>query len=450
MLDGVRNRFTQFFNKIGSKVILTEKDLEEILREVRVILLEGDVSLKVVKIIIEDLKQELINKEYTKSISPKQVVFKALKLTLLKLLSAKKENSSLNMKPITYYMLVGLQGVGKTTTVAKLGYLLKRNYNKKVLLVGLDISRLAAYEQLSILSNNNDLDFFSYDHKEKLEIVLQKVMLYAKENYYDVVILDTAGRLAIDTNLIGELQYIYSIVLPKELLLVIDSLMGQSALTVARSFQEKLQLTGIIITRADADNRGGAVLSVSYETNLPIKLVGEGEQVNQLAEFNPEKVVNSLLNVGDIQSLLAGVENEFSQEEVKNAKDRLVRGVFNLNDYKKQILSINKMQGGLGGMLSMIPGIGKNIKKVVNNENLDTNLLKKQLAIINSMTPLERKKVEIISFSRKKRIANGSGTTLADINILLKQFTQMAKVFKKMKGGQKNPQDLLKSLGMNR
>lgn len=447
MLENLSSRFKDIFKFIGKKGAIDEKDLDVVLREIRLVLLEADVALPLVKFLTTKLKEDLLGKEIYKSVSPKQVILKSLYDNIFEILSSSEEDMALYTKPTTFCMIVGLQGTGKTTSAAKIAYFLKNKENKKVLLTSLDLARPAAYEQLQTLCQDNGLDFFQHEQKN-LSKILTDVESYAKKNIYDVVILDTAGRLSIDEPLMVELQNVYKQIKPKEVLLVIDAMVGQIALQVASQFQSKVPLSGIIATKADADSRGGAILSCKYVTNVPIKFMGVGEKINNLQTFVPKRIVDNILDQGDIISLIENFENiDVSEEETLKLQKRLEKGLFSLEDYKKQLLQMKKL-GGAGSLMSMIPGLGA-LKSKIQNSNLDETIFKKQIAIINSMTFLERKNAKVLNFSRKKRIAAGSATTLQDINILLKQYEMMAKTMKKMKGGgMKNMLGVAKELGL--
>ncbi|MFL1780333.1 Signal recognition particle protein [Candidatus Hepatincolaceae symbiont of Richtersius coronifer] len=444
MFENITSRFKDVFTSLGKKPSITEKDLDEILKEVRLVLLEADVALELTKILVAKMREDLLGKEIYRSISPKAVIFKSLYDNLIDLLATTPEEAKLFNSPITYQMLVGLQGSGKTTTAAKLAYYLKNSLNKKALLVSLDLNRAAAYEQLFTLAKANNLDFFEYATKD-LDLILSDVKQYAAKNYYDVVILDTAGRLSIDEELMSEMQHIYEVAKPKEVLLVMDSMVGQISFGVAKAFSNKVPLSGMIVSKADADSRGGAIISAKYVTAVPIKFIGTGEKIDKLEAFSPKKIVDRLLDQGDILSLvekIKDIQEELDEEEQKN----LEKGIFTMVDLKKQLLKMDKM-GGIGGAMAMIPGMAA-LKDKVSNVVLKDNIIKKNVAIIDSMTKLERRKPEILNFSRKKRIAKGSGTTLQDINILLKQYENTAKMMKKFRNtGMKGLKDMLKNLG---
>ncbi len=447
MFNNLKNRFQEIFTSIGKNPSINEEDLTKVLREIRLVLLEADVALQVAKSLIEQIKEDLLGREIYRSISPKIVITKAVYDALFNLLNEDEISTKLHTKALSYYMMVGLQGSGKTTTCAKIANFLKIKENKKVLMCCLDLHRPAAYNQLQSLATSNGLDFFTYDYesyKSDLFKILQEVDIYAKQNNYDVVILDTAGRLSIDEALMSELGEIYKKINPKEVLLVIDSASGQIALDVAKSFNEKVALSGIIASKVDADSRGGAIISCKYITNIPIKFMGMGEKINNLEIFNAKKIVDRVLSQGDILTLVEKFD-EIEEVEAQKLKENLEKGIFSLDDLKKQILQMKKL-GGITSLISMIPGVADKL----GDTTLAEKNIKKQVAIIDSMTKRERMYPKILNFSRKKRIAKGSGTELSDINKLLKQYEQMAKMIKQFKnggGGMMNMMKQLKNMG---
>ncbi len=446
MFDSLTSRFKSVLSKIGKKPSITEKDLDEILREIRLVLLEADISLPIVKDLIAQLREKLLGQEIYKSISPKAVVSKALYDVLVELLDVSEEDLKLYYKNETaFYMLVGLQGSGKTTTSGKLAYYLKSKLNRKVLLVSLDLNRPAAYAQLQTIAKQNSLDFFEYTNKNLSEIITS-VKSYAQTNSYDVVILDTAGRLSIDEELMDEMKYIYNKLTPKEVLLVMDSSSGQMSFSVAKHFSEKIALTGIIASKTDADSRGGAIISCKYITGKPIKFLGVGEKIVNFEIFSANRIVDRILEKGDILSLVEKFE-EVEEEEILKLQKRMEKGLFTLEDFKKQMLQMKKL-GSVSSMLGMIPGMGA-IKDKLSGIDLDKDI-KTSISIINSMTKNEKKRPSILNFSRKKRIAQGSGTTLQDINILLKKYETSAKMMKQFKGKNLNSmQDMMANMQPN-
>jgi signal recognition particle subunit SRP54 len=367
------------------------------------------------------------------------IITKALYDAIFNMLEDKSD-TTLHTKPLSYHMLVGLQGVGKTTTSAKLAYYMVNKLNKKVLLCSLDFNRPSAYLQLQTLAKENNLDFFEYEKKDLKEI-LSNIDSYAKRNNFDVVLLDSAGRLSINAQLMEEMQDIYNITKAKEVLFVIDSGVGQSALSVAKAFANAVPITGIIASKVDSDSRGGAILSCKYITNSPIKFMGFGEKIDKLEVFNSKKITDRLLNQGDILTLVEKF-GEIEQEDADKLQENLEKGIFTLEDFKKQFVQMNKL-GGMSSLMSMIPGLG-NMEEKIKNSGFNEGVIKKYIAIIDSMNKKERKYPKILDFSRKKRIAQGSGTTLADINVLLKQYTQMANMMKQFRG--KNMLSMMGSL----
>ncbi len=444
MFKNLTTKLKDIFNNIAKKAIITEKDLDITLREIRLVLIEADVNIAIIKEIIPKIKADLIDKEIYRSVSPKQVILKSVYDHMLALLTDQQEEIKLPSTPTTFYLMAGLQGVGKTTTSAKIAYHFKNKLNKKVLLVSLDFSRPAAYEQLQVLCNNNQLDFFIHDSKN-LDTVINNFMEFATKNSYDVAIIDTAGRLSIDNSLMDELRHIHKMTKAKEILFVMDSMLGQISLEVIKRFQEIIPLSGVVVSKADGDARGGAVLSCKHITNLPIKFMGVGEKINNLEAFIPKRIVDRILDQGDIISLIENLEENISEED-KKIEEKLLKGKLSLEDFKKQLLSMKKM-GGFSSMLSMIPGmsgLGDKIKSGVND-----SLIKKNIAIIDSMTKQEKYNPSVLNFSRKKRIAAGSGSTLQDINILLKQYESTVKMLKQLKSAGGNPSKMFKQLGID-
>lgn len=428
MFNNLKSRLKNIFTNIGKKPSINAEDLKQVLREIRLALLEADVSLDLVKEITKGLETELLGKEIQKSISPKQIIMKSF-YNLIEDLLGENEDVQLLQSGISYIMLVGLQGSGKTTTSVKLANYIYKNKTKKVLLVSLDFNRLAAYKQLQDLAKQNNFSFFEYEEKDT-KAIIQGAQNYAKQHSYDVVIFDTAGRLHVDNELLKEIQQTYFLIKPKETLLVIDANVGQIALDVAKSFNEKISLTGIIASKSDSNAKGGAILSCRYITNVPIKFLGTGEKPADLEKFVAKKIVDRLLDQGDILSLVEQF-NDIQDQEAKDLEKRLSKGIFTLNDFKKQITMMKKL-GGASSLLGMLPGIGS-LKANLQQINQAEKTLKKNVAIIDSMTKYERTKPEVLNFSRKQRIAKGSGTTLQDINILLRQFEQSQKMLKGLK-----------------
>lgn len=433
MFDGLTNNFSKIFDKLRNRGAITEHDLNESIREIRRILLEADVALPVIKDLIQKLKEKAIGQGVIKSISPGQMIIKIINDELINLLQSSEEESQINLKtsPPANILLSGLQGSGKTTSAVKLAKHLNKKQNKKVLLVSLDIYRPAAKEQLSTNAAKISIDSLPPIKDETIDQILDRAESEAKLGGYDVVIYDSAGRLHIDSNLIDELSYIKKRITPSESLLVLDSMTGQDAVNIAKEFNNNINVTGIILTRVDGDSRGGAALSVKFITGAPIKFLGTGEKLDAFEEFNAERITSRILGKGDVVSLVEKAMEISEQDEMEKFAKRMQSGKFDLNDYSKQIKNIQKL-GGVSSIIGMLPGIGKLTDKLSNN-NISDKPINRQLAIISSMTKKERKNPDLLNASRKKRIASGSGANVSEINKLLKQFTQIAKMLKKTK-----------------
>lgn len=440
MFQNLSENLNKIFSKLKGRGILSEEDVNLSLRELRIALLEADVSLNVVREFIEKVKAQAIGQDILKSITPSQMMVKIVHDEILKILSQEKEGreekkpNNLNLKfdPFATVMLVGLQGSGKTTSAAKLGLMLKKD-GKKALLVSLDVYRPAAQQQLEILGKSSHLDTLEIIKDEKPVEIVKRALLDARHKGVDVIIFDTAGRLQIDEDLMLELEKVRDLIKPSEVLLTVDSMLGQEAASIAKEFDLRIDISGIILTKIDGDARGGAALSMKYITGKPIKLIGQSEKIQPLESFDPEKMANRILGMGDIVSLVEQASEVINKEEAEKMAAKISKGKFNMDDYMQQLNLISKF-GGLSKIASMLPG--------VSNSGMDMGLLddkfvKKQQAIISSFTKKERFNPEIINFSRKKRIAAGSGTTIQDINKLLKQFLHLSKTMKKLsnKGG---------------
>ena len=408
---------------------ITEDNISEMMREIRLSLLEADVNYKVVKEFTNNVKEKALGEEVNKSLSPGEVFVKIVKDELTDLLGG--ENSPLNTKGNpAILMLVGLQGSGKTTTIGKLANYLRKNEKKKPLLVACDVYRPAAIDQLKQLGKELNIEVYSEGKGDPVEIS-NNAIKYAKENSFDYVLIDTAGRLQIDESLMNELENIYKSVNPQETILVIDSMMGQDAINVITGFNDKLSLTGVILTKLDGDTRGGVALSVKHLTNLPIKFIGTSEKMDGLSPFYPDRMASRILGMGDILSIVEKVESEIDEKEAEKTARKMMKGNFDLEDFLKELNQIKKL-GPLENILKLLPGA----KKLgLNNVNIDPKIMKKTEAIVLSMTKEERRKPEILKASRKKRIADGSGTTVADVNKLLNQFEDMKKMMKMIGNG---------------
>ncbi len=448
MFDTLNNKFEKIVQSIRGKAVISDADLDVTLREIRIALLEADVSLIVVKDFINSIKQNIIGKEVLKSIKPDQMIVKLVQDELTSILGSENKSLNFSSTQLTKILFCGLQGSGKTTSVAKLSNYLKKSSKKKILLASADVYRPAAQEQLSILAKETDTDFFSHNISSPLKIV-EEVVAYANKNLFDIVILDTAGRQVVDQNLMNELIEIDKKYEPDETLLVADALTGQDAANVAKSFSDTINITGSILTRVDGDSRGGAALSIKTITNSPIKFIGIGEKIENFEPFHPERIAQRILGMGDIVSIVEKAAENIDKDEMEDMAKKFAKGKFDLEDFSKQLKQMGKM-GGVTGLLSMLPGVSKAQKLMAENKISDS-AINKQIAIISSMTKKERADPDIIKASRKIRISNGSGTKVQDVNRLLKQFLQSQKMMKRMKSMGKGgiPNDLMQKLQGN-
>ncbi|HJD55178.1 MAG TPA: signal recognition particle protein [Rickettsia endosymbiont of Pyrocoelia pectoralis] len=442
MFKTLTQNLTKIFDRLVSSGLLTEDQIDAALRDVRVALLESDVALPVIKNFVAEVKQKALGQEVIKSVSPGQMIIKIIHEEMINILSSSEDEIKLNLsaKPPVNFLMVGLQGSGKTTASGKLALRLK-NQNKKVLLVSLDTYRPAAQEQLEILANSVGVNSLPIVKNEKPLDIVKRAMAEAKISAYDVVIYDTAGRTQIDQEMMAEAVAIKKIVEPTETLLVIDSMTGQDAVVTASSFNEKLEISGLILSRIDGDSKGGAALSVKYITSKPIKFLSSGEKLTDLEEFDAKRIASRILDMGDIISFVEKAASIVDREQAEKTAAKLKKGKFDLNDYLQQMRSIQKM-GGFGSILGMLPGSGK-IMDQIDQSKLNGKIIEHQEAIILSMTPKERKNPDIINASRRKRIALGAGTTVQKVNILLKQFKQISDMMKKVSS--MNPKNLLRS-----
>ena len=429
MFENLSDRLQDVVHKIKGYGKITEENISEMMREIRLSLLEADVNYKVVKEFTNNVKEKALGEEVNKSLNPGELFVKIVKDELTELLGG--ENTPLNVSgnPATL-MLVGLQGSGKTTTIGKLANYLRKNNKKKPLLVACDVYRPAAIDQLKQIGKELNIEVYSEGKGNPVEIS-KNAIKYAKDNGYDYVLIDTAGRLQIDESLMDELINIQKEVNPDETILVIDSMMGQDAINVINGFNDKIKLSGVILTKLDGDTRGGVALSVKHLTNLPIKFIGVSEKMDGLTPFYPERMASRILGMGDILSIVEQVQSEIDEKEAEKTAKKMMKGNFDLEDFLNQLNQIKKL-GPLENLLKLLPGAKK---MGLNNVNIDPKIMKRTEAIVLSMTPEERRDPSILKASRKKRIADGSGTTVADVNKLLNQFEEMKKMMKMMGNG---------------
>ena len=448
MFDTLNTKFEKIVQSIRGKAVISETDLEVTLREIRIALLEADVSLVVVKEFINSIKSNILGKEILKSVKPDQMIIKLVQDELVKILGSENKSLNLSSSQLTKILFCGLQGSGKTTSIAKLSYLLKKSSKKKILLASADIYRPAAQEQLKVLAEETGSDFFNHNLSSAGKIV-DDAIDYAQKNLFDILILDTAGRQVVDKKLMSELIEIENKFKPDETLLVADALTGQDAANVAKSFSDAINITGSILTRIDGDSRGGAALSIKSITNSPIKFIGLGEKVENFEPFHPERIAQRILGMGDIVSLVEKAAENIDKEEMEDMAKKIAKGKFDLEDFANQLKQMGKM-GGVSGLLSMMPGVSKAQKLMAENK-ISNSMIDKQIAIISSMTKKERADPDIIKASRKIRISKGSGTKVQDVNRLLKQFLQSQKMMKRMKSMGKGgiPSDLMQKLQGN-
>jgi len=433
MFENLTNKFEEVFSSLKKAPSLDQKQVDEGMRGIRQALLEADVSLDVAKNFIENVKPKALGQEIIKSTSPGQVIVKIVYDELVKLLGEKNEDINLNAVPPVPMMLVGLQGSGKTTTTAKLAKFLEKNKKKKIMMVSLDVYRPAAQEQLKFLGEQNNVLTLPIIEGQLPADICRRAISAANLNGAEIILFDTAGRTQIDLQMMSEIKQIESIIKPTETFLVADSLTGQVAAEVAKEFKNTVNLTGIVLTRADGDARGGAAVSMKYVSNVPIKFLGVGEKIENLEVFHPDRIANRILGMGDIVSLVEKASEDLDQEKLKKTEEKLKRGQFSLEDYLSQLRQMKKM-GGIEGVMSFLPGVSK-IKSQMDQAGVDEKIISKNEAVILSMTKKERENPKIIDGSRKKRISNGSGTDIATINKLLKQFKMMSEMMKKMSKG---------------
>ena len=429
MFESLTEKLERAVNKIKGYGKITEDNIGEVTREIRLALLEADVNYKVVKEFINNVKEKALGEEVKKSLKPGEVFVKIVKDELVDLLG-KEDEPLIIVKPMTILMMCGLQGSGKTTTTGKLALLLRKKFGMKPLMVACDVYRPAAIDQLKQLGKELNIEVYSEGKGNPVEIAKNAVE-YAKENGYNYVLIDTAGRLHIDDELMEELQNINEAVSPNEILLVIDSMTGQDAVNVITGFNERLPLTGAVLTKLDGDTKGGAALSIRHLTNIPIKFIGVSEKMDGLEPFHPERMANRILDMGDLMSMIEKAEGVFDEEEALETAKKLQKGKFDLEDFLNQLNQVKKL-GPLENLIKLIPGAKK---MGLNNVNIDPKQMAHIEAIILSMTMEERRNPDILKASRKRRIASGSGRSVEEVNKLLKQFEQMKVMVKRMQSG---------------
>ena len=449
MFGTLNEKLEKIVKSISGRATISEDDLDITLREIRIALLEADVALSVVKDFIKNIKSNIIGQEVLKSIKPDQMIIKLVQEELIKILGLNNEPLNIAKTGITKILFCGLQGSGKTTTIAKVANFIKKDSKKKILLVSADIYRPAAQEQLYVLGKQINVEFFDHQNSQSVEAITLESIKYAEKNLFDILLFDTAGRQVVDDKMMEELKTISQKLKPQETILVADSLTGQDAANIAKRFNEAVSITSSILTRVDGDGRGGAALSIKSITGAPIKFIGTGEKIDQLESFHPERIANRILGMGDIVSLVEKASENIDKKEMEDLAKKMSKGKFDLEDFASQLKQMGKM-GGISGIMSMLPGISKAQKLMAENKISD-DVINHQIAIISSMTKKERADPDIIKASRKIRISNGSGTRVQDVNKLLKQFFQSQKMMKKMKSMGKGgmPRDLLQKLQGN-
>jgi len=433
MFENLTNKFEEIFSSLKKAPSLNEKQVDEGLRSIRQALLEADVSLTVAKEFVDKVKPKTLGQEIIRSTSPGQMVVKIVYDELVNLLGESNAEINLNAVPPVSIMLVGLQGSGKTTTTAKLAKFLEKNKKKKIMMVSLDVYRPAAQEQLKTLGEQNDILTLPAIQGQLPADICRRALSAATLNGADIILFDTAGRTQIDLQMMSEIKEIEKTIKPSEVILVADSLTGQVAAEVAKEFKNTVNVSGIILTRADGDGRGGAALSMKFVSQVPIKFLGIGEKIENFEVFHPDRIANRILGMGDIVSLVEKASQDLGEENIKKAEENLKKGKFSMEDYLTQLRQMKKM-GGIEGLMSFMPGVSK-IKSQMDKAGVDEKIITQNEAIILSMTSKERENPKIIDGSRRKRIANGSGTDVATINKLLKQFKMMSEMMKKMSKG---------------
>ena len=443
MFESLSDRLTLSLKKISGKASLSEKNIQETLREVRMALLEADVALPVVKSFVEQVKIRALGREVSSSLNPGQQFLKVVQAELEAVMGEKNESLNLAVQPPAVVMMAGLQGAGKTTSVAKLSRYLNEREKKKIMVVSADVYRPAAIEQLKTLATEVNAVFFPSQEDQTPVDIVTAAIAAAKMQFMDVLIIDTAGRLHVDSEMMSEIKQIHAVANPVETLFVIDAMIGQDAVNTAKAFNESLPLTGIILTKVDGDARGGAALSVRQITGKPIKFLGIGEKTDALEPFHPERIASRILGMGDVLSLIEDVERKVDKKKAEKLAQKVVKGKrFDLEDLRDQLHQMKNL-GGMAGMMDKLPGMGNMMQMA--QQNQASSQFDRMECIINSMTPKERKNPDLLNGSRKRRITLGSGTSIQDLNRLLKQHKQMGKMMKKMKG--KGMQNMMRGMG---
>ena len=444
MFDALSERLSRTIKDLRGHGRLTEENIAGAMREVRIALLEADVALPVVRDFIEHVRQRAVGEEVMTSLTPGQAVVKIVEEELISLMGEVNTSLNFNTQPPTVIMMVGLQGAGKTTTVGKLARYLKEKEKKKILVVSCDVYRPAAIEQLKVLANEIDVEFYPTEKIQNPVDIAKAVLDHARIHNFDSLLVDTAGRLHIDDEMMEEIKQLHAVLTPSDTLFVVDSMMGQDAVNAAKAFDEALPLTGIVLTKTDGDARGGAALSVRHVTGKPIMFIGTGEKITEFSAFHPGRMASRILGMGDVLSLIEEVQEKTDIKKAEKLATKLKKGKrFSLEDFRDQLQQMRGM-GGMASMMDKLPGMGS-LSVNVNTQVGDQQFIKLE-SIINSMTPHERKMPAVINGSRKKRIAAGSGTQIQDVNRLLKQFKQMQKMMRKLsgKGGMKK---MMRGLG---
>ena len=448
MFENLSGRFSRIVQQLRGHARLTEDNIASTMRDVRMALLEADVALPVVKAFIEQVEAGALGREVSSSLNPGQALVKIVQDELVHLMGDGQASLNFDVPPPAVILMAGLQGSGKTTTVAKLGKWCREKHDKSVVVASCDIYRPAALEQLRVLAGENRLEYFAAGDRQQPVAIAEAALKHARSRFADVLIVDTAGRLHIDEDMMAEIRHIHSALTPSDTLFLVDSMMGQDAVNAARAFNDALDLTGVVLTKVDGDARGGAALSVRHVTGKPILFLGAGEKTSELSPFYPDRIASRILGMGDMLSLIEEVEEKTDQEKAKKIARKLKKGRgFDLDDFRDQLQQMQNM-GGLSGLLDKMPGMQQMSMDSVGGMAGQERELVRFEAIINSMTPGERRFPAVVNGSRKKRIASGSGTQIQDINRLLKQFGRMQKMMKKLskKGGMEN---MMRGLGGN-